>query len=80
MKSAAVGASMIPFVNAETTLTKALSLDPENAANNANMASVKVKLGKAREALPFAQKAVDALGAAAAQKAADDAAKMIVGD
>ena len=37
---------------------KALAQDPENAVANYNMASVKIKLGKPREALPFAQKAV----------------------
>jgi tetratricopeptide (TPR) repeat protein len=47
------------FASAETTLTKALAQDPDNAVAIYNMASVKIKLGKPREALPFAQKAVD---------------------
>jgi tetratricopeptide (TPR) repeat protein len=47
------------FSGAETTLTKALAQDPENPVAIYNMASVKIKLGKPREALPFAQKAVD---------------------
>ena len=45
-----------------------------------NKAGVLYDTGHTTKAVHFAQKAVDALGAAAAQKAADDAAKMIVGD
>src|SRR5208283_3751528 len=35
------------FAGAEGALGKALALDPENAVANYNMASVKIKLGKA---------------------------------
>ena len=45
------------FANAEASYSKALALQPDNAVANYNMASVKIKLGKAEEALPFAQKA-----------------------
>ena len=45
------------FASAEGSYAKALALQPDNATANYNMASVKIKLGKAEEALPYAQKA-----------------------
>jgi tetratricopeptide (TPR) repeat protein len=47
------------YANAEATLARSLALEPDNVVANYSMASAKIKLGKSREALPFALKAVE---------------------
>jgi tetratricopeptide (TPR) repeat protein len=47
------------YANAEATLAKSLALEADNVVANYSMAAAKIKLGKAREALPFALKAVE---------------------